>query len=204
MIRFTRMFILSFLLTWVSFAQQATTNPSPEEYAVMGSLLDGFQSAGLASHPLVADHTSTFECGTACNGMAMGGCNGLRGNDETPAQRLDIVKRDLPNLEGSTLKDFESKNQHCSTIANKIASQQPLFLFGESHTEKLPPGWEHPDFFYFSRVGFNTQQTQALIHVSFMSGTNGADSGGKYFLLNKQNDKWESTSSSAVWQLIPH
>jgi hypothetical protein len=195
--------MLALLLALVSGsqAQQAIAPLEPQEYSVMGVMLDGFQKDGLASHPFVADRTSTFECSAGCNGLAMAGCNGLRSNGETPKERLAIVKRDLPAVEQTTLSDFEFKNKHCSEIANKIPSRSSYFLFGSDHVEKLPSGWEHPDFFYFSRVGFNEHRTQALVHVSFMSGTNGADSGGKYFLLMKQNGKWEPKASSDVWQL---
>ncbi len=132
----------------------------------------------------------------------MGGCNGLSGNDESPANRLAIVKRDLPELEQTTLSDFKRKNQRCFEIANKIPTDSPYFLFGVDHAEKLPPGWEHPDFFYFSRVAFNAQQTQALVHISFMSGINGADSGGKYFFFKKQDGKWVLKGHSDVWELV--
>ncbi len=191
-------------LSCVSVAQQSSAQAplDSEEYKVMASAIDGYRQARVASHPIVADRTSTFECGSVCNGMAMGGCNGLRGSEETPADRLAIVKRDLPELEETTLSDFKLKNQHCSEIEKKISTESPYFLFGADHAEKLPSGWERADFFYFSRVAFNAQQTQALVHISFMSGTNGADSGGKYFLFRKQAGRWVAKGSSNVWQLV--
>jgi len=146
---------------------------------VPAAAIDRFRSERGASHPFVADHTSTFECSSGCNGFAMGGCNGLRAKDETPAERLAIVKRDLTELEQATIADFKSRNERCSELAKKIPTDSPYFLFGVNTSEKAPSGWEHADFFYFSRVAFNKQQTQALVHISFMSGTNAADSGGK-------------------------
>jgi hypothetical protein len=190
-----------FLLSYFSVAQQPSTSPSAEEYAVMGAMLDGFHDAGRASHPIVADYTATFDCNSICNGMKVSGCNGLALNDETSEQRLTIVKRDLPDLDQTTIPDFEAKNRHCSKIADKIPSQSPFFLFGNDHPQKLPAGWEKADFFYFSRVGFNAQRTQALVNVSFMSGTDGTRSGGKYFLLRHENGKWIPVESSIVWQL---
>ena len=126
----------------------------------------------------------------------------MRGNDETPTERLAIVKRDLPELEETTLFDFKLKNQRCLEIEKRISTESPYFLFGADHAEQLPSGWEHADFFYFSRAAFNAQQTQALVHISFMSGTNGADSGGKYFLFKKQGGKRVAKGSSNVWQLV--
>jgi hypothetical protein len=174
---------------------------SQEEYSVLAASIEGFRDTQRASHPFIADRTSTFACGANCNGFAMGGCNGLVGSDETPTQRLAIVKRDLPKLEETTISDFRSKNEQCSEVAKKIPTKSPYFLFGLGRGEKLPSGWEHPDFFYFSRIAFNREQTQALVNVSFMSGTDAADSGGKYFLFVKKNGKWELSGSSAVWEL---
>ena len=45
-------------------------------------------AAGLADHPLISDQTSTFECGTACNGMLIGSCSGMRSESQTPAQAI--------------------------------------------------------------------------------------------------------------------
>jgi hypothetical protein len=193
-------------LSCVSVAQQTTaqTPLDSEEYKVMASAIDGYRQARVASHPVVADRTSTFECASVCNGIVIGECNGLRDKDEAPADRLAIVKRDLPELEETTLSDFKLKNQHCSEIEKQISTESPYFLLGADHAEKLPSGWEHADFFYFSRVAFNAQQTQALVHISFMSGTNADDSGGKYFLFKKQAGKWVANGSSIVWQLVSH
>ena len=169
----------------------------------MGAMLDGFREAGRAPHPIVADYTSTYDCDSICNGMKIGRCNGMTGSDESPKERLAIVKRDIPDLTQTTISDFYDKNQHCSKIGNAIPSGSTFFLFGTDHTEKLPDGWEHADFFYFSRVGFNSSRTQALINVSFYSGTDGTHSGGKYFLLSKENGKWVPKASSIVWQMTP-
>jgi len=176
---------------------------SSDEYQVMAAVIDFFRAAGIASHPLIANRTSIFECGSTCNGMSMGGCNGLRGSDETPQERLQIVKRDLARLEQNTISDFMSKNNRCASIDSKLPTEAQYLTFGVSHSDARPPGWEHPDLFYFSRVGFNAEHSQALVHVSFMSGTNASDSGGKYLLFIKANGRWKREGSSAVWLLIP-
>ncbi len=134
----------------------------------------------------------------------MAGCNGLRGGkDESPTERLKIVKDDLPGLESTTILDFQTKNRSCVEIADKIPSRSKYFLLNLNHASKLPPGWERPDFFYLSRAAFNMKHSQALVHVSFMSGTDGRYSGGKYFLFVKAQQGWELKGTSAVWQLMP-
>jgi len=192
------------VVLWLSCFVSAQTQSyelAAEEYRVLATAIDTFRNEGTASHPLIADHTSTFECGSSCNGMQRRGCNGLRAKNESPTERLVIVKRDLPALEKDTVSDFLLKNGRCSEITKKVPAASAYFLFGSSTTENPPAGWEHPDFFYFSRVAFNREQTQALLNISFMSGTDGADSRGRYFLFVKKHGKWEPVASSAVWPL---
>jgi hypothetical protein len=174
---------------------------SPDEYQVFAAVLDFFQNAHIAAHPVIANRTSSFECGTTCNGMSMGGCNGLQSNGESPQERLQIVRRDLPKIQPATVSEFIAKNKQCASIDAKLPTRHQYFKFGLSHADPIPSGWEHADFFYLSRVGFNPEHTQALVHVSFMSGTNGNDSGGKYLLFTKTNGQWKRDGSSAVWQL---
>jgi hypothetical protein len=192
--------VILVVFSCAAFAQKSP-QLSSEEYKILAASVDLFRKNQLASHPFIADHTSTFACDSSCNGFAMGGCNGLRRTDETPAERLAIVERDLPKLEETTISDFKSKNERCSEVGKKIPTQSPYFLFGLASGEKPPSGWEHPDFFYFSRVAFSPQHTQALLEVSFMSGTSAADSGGRYFLFVKKHGRWELEGSSAVWEL---
>jgi len=203
----THLLLAAALLLWlgiVSAARDAHDHTSPissDECEVFAGAIDFFEQSRIASHPLVADHTSTFECTSGCNGMSMGGCNGLRLADENPDERLRIVKGDLPDAEEVTLTDFKGKNQHCTEITGKIPAKSESFPFNPSHGPQLPPGWEHPDFFYFSRVAFNSKHTQALVHISFMSGTDSRYSGGKYFLFVARKGGWKLLGTSAVWQL---
>lgn len=199
-----RLFLLLSVFSVYSFGQANDSVQSAltsGEYQVYGAVLDFFAAKNIAQHPLVANRTSTFECGSPHNGMSMGGCNGLQGSNETPQQRMRVVQRDLPDLQASTVADFESKNAKTAWVDAKVPTKRKYLMFGLSHSDPIPPGWEHADFFYFSRVGFNTTRTQALVHVSFMSGTNAADSGGKYILFRNVNGRWEREGSSAVWQL---
>lgn len=201
-----RVLLIVSLLNACTFAQQnnaAKPVSTADEYAVYAAVLDFFVAKGIAQHPAVANRTSTFECGSPHNGMSMGGCNGLQGSGETPQQRMEIVQRDLAELEASTVADFESKNGKTAWIDAKIPTKHKYLMFNLSQSDPIPPGWEHADFFYFSRVAFNTTRKQALVHVSFFSGTNANNSGGKYVLFRKKSSHWERQGSSAVWELVP-
>ncbi len=201
-----RLLLSLMFLTACSFAQ-VQNSPEPtitaDEYEVYGAVIDFFMTKGIAQHPFIAYRTSDFECGSSRNGLSMSGCNGLRLSDETPEQRMKIVERDLPEIEARTISDFISKNSTTAVISDTLPTKHKYVMFGPAHADPMPPGWEHADFFYFSRVGFNAKQTQALISVSFMSGSNASNSGGKYLLLTKANGLWKRDGSSAVWELVP-
>jgi hypothetical protein len=201
-----RVLIVALFLSGCSFGQRTVSAESTltaSEYEVLAAVIDFFRTEDIASHPMIANRTSTFECGSPHNGMSMGGCNGLQGSGETPQQRMQIVQRDLPNLQPSVIADFMAKNNKTAWIDAKLPTKRQYVMFGLAHADPMPSGWEHPDFFYFSRVGFNTEHTQALVHVSFMSGTNASNSGGKYVLFTKANGEWKRDGSSAVWELVP-
>jgi len=199
----TSLLALSLLLSGLAFAQQPLKELSSEEYKVLAAALEGFRAAGMAHHPMIAAFTSTSQCTPGCNGFEMNGCNGLRSKNETMGERLAVVKRDLPKLEQATISDFITKSKECSTVEKNIPTESPYFLSHPESNEKLPSGWEHPDFVFVSRVGLNGEGTQALVNISFASGTNAGDSGGKYFLFVKNNkNKWEAMGSSAVWKLL--
>lgn len=205
-----RFHLIAFVVTISAFSvlvlgqQHAASPVAPDdEYAVYAAVLDAFQKLGKARHPLVADKTSTFSCEGGGNGFAIGGCNGLRGGDESPTERMAIVKKDLPKLQVSTVSEFKSLNGTCSEIRDSIPSSSKYYLFGPTNGPKLPKDWEHADFVYLSRVAFNPAHTQALVNVGFMSGTNAEDSEGAYYLLRNNGGKWIIDGSSAVWQLTP-
>jgi len=201
-----RLLIVALVLAGNSFGQE-TVLPEPVlpagDYAVFAAVIDFFGTNNIASHPMIANRTSTFECGSPHNGMSMGGCNGLQSSGEAPQQRMQIVQHDLTHLQPSTVADFMAKNNRTAWIDAKLPTKRKYIMFGLAHADSMPPGWEHPDFFYFSRVGFNAEHTQALVHVSFMSGTNATNSGGKYVLFMKVNGRWKRDGSSAVWELAP-
>src|SRR5262249_10284581 len=165
----------SSLLAVSFFAQTTLHEPSriaEDEYAVYAVMLAHFQQSKKASHPIVSDHTSTFACGkSSCNGMNIGGCNGLRDVDETPAERLAITRRDLPGLARTSHTDFEQKTRVCRRVEKKFLPKSKSLLFGVRSANNAPADWDSPDYFYFSRVGFNQAHTQALVVVGFLSGS---------------------------------
>lgn len=172
---------------------------SSDELAVYAAILDSSPKLGKSSRALVADTTSTFACNESiCNGLSVGGCNGLRGQGESPSERMAVVERDLNGLQSTTIASFGEVNQKCVSIHDKIPAISKYYLFNESD---IPKDWKYSFLVYFSRVGFNPEHTQALVNVGLFSATNANDSEGLYLILNKANEKWILGDSSAVWKL---
>jgi hypothetical protein len=180
-------------------ARAADATVTSDEMAVYGALLNWIGAPGGHERILVAESTSTFACGgMICNGFSMSGCNGLRSAGESPAQRLQIVKRDLPLLRPETLDSFEKRNQQCASIRGTIPTGADYRYLNDPD---IPKDWKYTYLVYVSRVGFNADHTQALVDLSAFSATDGAKSGGAYISLRNRNGKWEVGATSAVWQL---
>lgn len=172
---------------------------SNEELLVYAVVLDSSPKLGIASRPLIAGSTSTFSCDeTICNGFLIGSCNGLRGKDETPSERMAIVLRDLPELQKETISNFVEQNEKCASITDKIPTSSNYHLFSD---RDRPKTWKYSYLVYFSRVAFNPEHTQALLNVGLISATNASDSKGRYIVLKKISGKWVLGEGSAVWQL---
>ncbi len=201
-----RLLIVALVLTGSSFGQGTVSSESTltaGDYEVFAAVIDFFGTNNIASHPMIANRTSTFECGSPHNGVSMGGCNGLQSSGESPQERMQIVQRDLTHLQPTTVADFMAKNNRTVWIDAKLPTKRKYVMFGLAHADSMPSGWEHPDFFYFSRVGFNAEHTQALVHVSLCPARTPSNSGGKYVLFTKVKGRWRRDGSSAVWELVP-
>lgn len=183
-------------------AQTISLEASSDELAVYASVLDSSPEFGKNSHLLVANKTSIFACNAPdTNGLSIGGCNGLRGSSETPADRMNIVLRDLPTVQKSTVEDFERANQRYVSLHHNLPTQSDYYLFDEPG---IPKSWKYSFIVYFSQVGFNPEHTQALVNVGLFSATDGSKSQGFYLVLSKSGGKWILGGTSAVWKLMPN
>src|SRR5271154_6066880 len=63
-----------------------------EEKAVYAAVIGQLAANGDVKQALISDTTSTFACGTSCNGMLEGKCSGMRQEDQTPEQAVDALK----------------------------------------------------------------------------------------------------------------
>jgi hypothetical protein len=172
---------------------------SSDELVVYAAILDSLSQLKADSHFLIADKTSTFTCGESTgNGLAIAGCNGLRNSNETPSDRMAIVKRDLPELQKDTLREFLNANQQYVSITHKIPSSANYYLFNDP---EKPKDWKYSFLVYLSRVGFNREHTEALVNVGIFSYADSSLSEGHYLVLRKAAGKWTLGGTSVVWKL---
>jgi len=170
-----------------------------DELGIYVAFLDSYTKLGRDSRPLIANSTATLACDkSSCDGFLMGSCNGLRTEGETPSEGMRIVKRDLDKLQPGTIDSFLKLNQNCVPIHDKIPASVRYYLFSDP---EIPKDWKYTFLVYFSRVGFNTERTQALIYVGLASSSDARDSGGNCFLFSKVGEKWLLGGISAVWAL---
>jgi hypothetical protein len=172
---------------------------SSDELVVYAAILDSLSQLNANSHILIADKTSTFMCGeSAGNGLSIAGCNGLRNSNETPSDRMAIVKRDLPELQKDTLGEFLNANQQYVSITHKISSSANYYLFNDP---EKPKDWKYSFLVYLSRVGFNRERTEALVNIGIFSYADSSLSEGHYVVLRKTAGKWTLGGTSIVWKL---
>lgn len=176
-----------------------STSVSSEELSIYAMVLDTSPKLGLSSRPLIADSTSTFSCNkTSCNGFLMGSCNGMRSEGETIPDRMSYVKRDIPELQETTISSFIEQNQICAHFNSKIPTAANYHMFSDP---EIPKDWKYSYLVYFSRVGFNSEHTQALLYVGLVSATDAKNSQGSHVILTKLSGKWVLGEGSAIWQM---
>lgn len=125
------------------------------------------------------------------------------------------IRTKLEGLEDSTVVDYAVKNV---TAAPLSASMLDFGLPAEVMTDaerrrlrrelrrhhvqvlkRLEEQHLHPVLFYFSRVGFNTAHTQALVYVGRPTLIIGGCCDGRMLLLQKKHRRWVIVSQVVVW-----
>ena len=124
----------------------------------------------------------------------------MRIEGETISDRISYVKRDIPELQETTISGFIEQNQKCAQISSKIPTISNYHMFNDT---EIPKNWKYSYLVYFSRVGFNPEHTQALLYVGLISATDAKNSQGSHFILTKLAGKWVLGEGSPVWKVFP-
>lgn len=117
-----------------------------------------------------------------------------------------------------TLQDYEQRNKTPVALAPKFTLKVPLVLMSAAERDRVfmltgegekkvasPKGMDafqklypkSPGFMNISRIGFNSDRTQAFLYVGFVCG--GLCGEGHIFLLVKDNDVWKIQHAAMTW-----
>ena len=134
----------------------------------------------------------------------------LRGNTPSDSAgyslELDIDK--FPQLQPETWADFQENNKTSYPINEYLPSTADVILVNPDNFETNSGA--NSDHFYwwvsFSRIGFNSSLTQALVLVGDCRGESCYNttsvsiySQGSYVLLQQKNGEWEIQSYQEAW-----
>jgi len=105
------------------------------------------------------------------------------------------------DLEEKILLDYQKKNTEAYPIKNYLPDSAPVLLVNPTDGNQL--GW----WVSYSRIGFNSSLTQALVLVGDCRGTScyysanvSMYSTGVYWLLEKKDEKWTIKDGQMDWR----
>jgi hypothetical protein len=124
---------------------------------------------------------------------------------------LDRVNKEMLGVTQDTIEDFRVKRPVCLSPSFNLPVKY-VFLSGQDYDRIFSGGnknpveaWrefreKYPDsngILSLSNVGFNRGMNQALVEVDQTRGS--LDGVGRFFLLKKENGRWEVTNHLDVW-----
>jgi hypothetical protein len=117
------------------------------------------------------------------------------------ADDFDYLKSHAPTLTSDTWIDFYNLNQNTYRLSATIPFTKPYTFITDAEIETL---WQRSnngifdgDVISFSRVGFNTEQNQALVYSSYFCGALCA--GGYIHILEFQAGAWNLIAEVELW-----
>lgn len=173
---------------------------SPADYEVAAAVL-GAEYPPEGNKPvMVATQTATFDCNPPVdNGFAIGGCSGMRSADISPEAVIRNVRAAIPSIAPELSRQLLQVGKASATLAHKLPTSVPQFLYGKGVTEK--PSRQPEMAFYMSRPAIAKDGAHALIYVGTVSWRDQSKSLGRYFYLEKTDDQWAIKGQFVIWQL---
>lgn len=118
-------------------------------------------------------------------------------------------KRFFSQLQSSTRKDYKLRNRKSFEMKNNFLVKPIVNIIEEDRIELFGKNSPYPDLakrfgaeyrISFSRVGFNKNKNQALVHVVFRSNTSLKYMFGYLFLISKENGEWIIKQRIKSWE----
>jgi len=209
MIRSTAVFSALALASTLSWGQAARIGD--DEMAVLGQMIEATHVKGGEQWFLVANDTANFRC-DAKHMINVGGCNGgMRDKAQKPEEVMAWLHDQFPAAAPELLADFRQKSDFPATVGRPFAIpvKQTLWgpkdgqggvIAGEPVKKELGP----PDYLIaVSRVGFNSDHSEALAYLGAMSWKDPKLSGGEFIYSHKVNGQWAVDKVARTWHLSP-
>jgi len=182
-----------FLLDSASASPQATNQVeadqiTDEDYGIYNAVLNEVRFPKEAD-VLILDDTLDFKCGADSQlPILLNGCSPMILPPNTPKEINQLLRQSWPKMEKQTWDNFERVNSKSVKLRDAFATSCKHELAGDDiHHDDSKRSGTPSGAFYFSRVGFNAQKTQAI--VFFASYVDHVPSTGDYFLLGLNKEK---------------
>jgi hypothetical protein len=164
---------------------------SEPEYRVYNAMLGLMQFQKKDLHMLIAGTTLNFKCGgDSGNPVLMNGCSGMRMPPEKLSDVMRLLQENWPSMETASWEDFAKENADSATLRDNFSTAwkhkvAPLDI-------PLSGEWASPDVTIFlSRVGFNVNQTEAVVYCLTFSYMDNVFTEGDYFIFRTDRGEWQ-------------
>ncbi|GEM_PF-3174974 len=173
------------------------------EYRVYNATLDLMQFEKKDVHVLIAETTLNFKCGgDSGNPVLMNGCSGMRMPPDEPKDVGQLLQRNWPNMETATWDDFAKQNADSAKLRDAFSTSWKHKL--AALDVSLPGEWAAPDLTIFlSRVGFNTNRTEAVVYSLTFSYMDSVPTEGDYFIFRTDAGEWKPKGRVTYLQMDP-
>lgn len=162
-----------------------------DEYLIYSTVIDEWYSSDESKEVSIRDHTSIYQIGRPIE------------------VELDYIKQQMLILEDEIINDFKAKNLRSYSLESFINQRAEYTIITQKEIDYIFDHNPHWDSYYnrypksggiltLSRVGFNRQRTQALLHAA--NQWNRSTGAGVYLLVVKQKDgSWKIENQQRIW-----
>jgi hypothetical protein len=177
------------LIVLAACAPGGTSTPLDDEYAVYAALIEDRYLKEGVDLIVIRDQTTVFPLG--------------------PDVTYEQVSQSVPALEEATYDDFLAVNEEPVPLDPSLDLGFDYTLVSLQDLEEFLGGgaWSYDAFYRrfpnsqglmeLSRVGFNSDHTQALVYVANQHALLGGE--GYYLLLGKQDGAWQVDFELPLW-----
>jgi hypothetical protein len=181
------------LVVPLSLAAQDKGSVTRNEYQVYNAVLGLMQFPKSDPRIIIVNKTLNTRCGgQSGNPVLINGC-GIWGPPISTAEETNQqLRHEWPQMAQSTWESFTTSNSSSGVLQDELTSSLPHRLVDMS--SQSAPDWKNPDgAIFLSRVGFNSEQNEALVYVLFFSYVKQIHTSGNFFLFRiKPGKDWES------------